>query len=385
MPKRPGVNGVMNIRLCVHVAIAAVVAVEGAACGGSSSPTSPTTAPPAVVADVALTPVASTAEWLAATPAESGIDAARLTDALNRIRRRDYGNITSLLVVRRERLVMEEYFNFVTAANEQLLQSVTKSVMSLAAGLAVDRGLLSVSDPVVSRFPDYQPIAMMDANKQAQTVRDLLMMRTGYNWTEHNYATSPLARMNTCFCDWIRFVLDHPMSEPPGSRFEYVSGGTILLGAVVGRAAGTRVDLFLESELFSQMGFQGARWERGQPQGLPHGGGGLHLRPRDMAKLGALVATGGLWQGRRLMSEAWIRQSTQMLPTNWVFGSYPATYGYLWWGLPGGVIMASGTGGQFIFVVPDRELVVASTAQNNDVQFDAAIRILYDHILPAVQ
>src|SRR5687768_6419184 len=125
--------------------LAAVVAAEGAGCGGSSStPTSP--APPAVVADVALTPVAQTAEWPTATPAESGIDAARLTEVLNRIRRREYGNVTSLLVVRRERLVMEEYFNFVTQAGAVTMQSVTKSVMSLATGLAVDRGLLRAGD-----------------------------------------------------------------------------------------------------------------------------------------------------------------------------------------------------------------------------------------------
>jgi CubicO group peptidase (beta-lactamase class C family) len=375
--------GVM--RSPVVLGLAAVLAADTACGGGSSSPSGPTSGPPAVVADAALTPVPQTAEWPTATPAESGMDTARLTDVLNRIRRREYGDITSLLVVRRERLVMEEYFNSVTAATEQHLQSVTKSVMSLATGLAVDRGLMRVTDRVTSFFPDYQPIAAMDANKEAQTVRDLLMMRTGYDWVEFGNATSPLTRLNTCFCDWIRFVLDHRMIEPPGSRFEYNSGGTILLGAAVGRAAGTQVDLFLQSELFGPLGFQGARWERGQPQGLPHGGGGLHLRPRDMAKLGTLMATGGLWQGRRFLSDVWIRQSSEMIPTVWHFGSHPTSYGYLWWGLPGGVITASGNGGQWIFIVPDRQLVVASTAQNYNAQFDAQIRILYDHILPAVQ
>lgn len=364
--------------------MAVVLAVESAGCGGSSSTPASPTAPPAVVADVALTPVAQTAEWPTATPAESGIDAARLTDLLNRIRRREFANITSLLVVRRERLVMEEYFNFVTEATAVTMQSVTKSVMSLATGLAVDRGLLRVGDRVVPLFPDYQPVAALDANKQAITVRDLLMMRTGYDWSENIYATSPLARMNNCFCDWIRFMLDHQMREAPGSRHEYVSGGVILLGAVIGRAAGERVDLFLESQLFAPMGFQSVRWERGQPQGLPHGGGGLFLRARDMAKIGTLIATGGRWQGRQLLSEAWIRESTQMLTTSWSFAGRPATYGYLWWGLPNGVIVASGALGQWIMVVPQQQLVVASTA-SNETQFDAQVRILYDHILPAVQ
>jgi CubicO group peptidase (beta-lactamase class C family) len=375
----------MTVRPSIFLVTGVVLATAAAACGdgSSSSPASPTSSPPPAVADVALTPVAQTAEWPTATPEESGIDAARLTDLLNRIRRREFANITSLLVVRRERLVMEEYFNLVTPANEVTMQSVTKSVMSLATGLAVDRGLLRVSDRVVPLFPDYQPIAALDANKQAITVRDLLTMRTGYDWSENSYATSPLARMNNCFCDWIRFMLGHPMREAPGSRHEYVSGGAILLGAVIGRAAGARVDLFLESQLFAPMGFQSVRWERGQPDGLPHGGGGLFLRARDMAKIGTLIATGGRWQGRQVLSEPWIRESTQMLATNWSFGGRPATYGYMWWGLPDGVIAASGALGQWILVVPDRQLVIASTA-SNQTQFDAQLRMLYDHILPAV-
>lgn len=373
----------MTLGSLTEVVTCAILAVVATACGGSSSsPSSPTSAPPAAVADTALTPVAQTAEWPTATPAESGIDAARLTDVLNRIRRREFGNITSLLVVRRERLVMEEYFNFVTAATAVTMQSVTKSVLSLAAGLAVDRGLMRVTDPIVPLFPDYQPIAALDANKQAQTVRDLLMMRTGYDWSEQIYAASPLARMNNCFCDWIRFMLDYRMAEPPGSRFEYVSGGVILLGAAIGRAAGTRVDSFLESELFAPMGFENVRWERGLPNGLPHGGGGLFLRPRDLAKLGTLMATRGRWQGRQLISEAWIRESTQMTAVSRTLGGRPASYGYLWWGFPD-VIVASGALGQWIFVLPERQLVVASTA-SNETQFDAQVRILYDHILPAV-
>jgi CubicO group peptidase (beta-lactamase class C family) len=279
---------------------------------------------------------------------------------------------------------MEEYFNLTTSSGSVTMQSVTKSVISLAAGLAVDRGMMRVSDPIVPLFPDYQPIAALDVNKQVQTVRDLLMMRTGYEWSETIYAGSPLARLNTCQCDWIRFVLDHRMLEPPGSRFEYVSGGVILLGAAIGRAAGMRVDQLLESELFAPMEFQNVRWERGLPNGLPHAGGGLYLRPRDMAKLGTLIATRGRWQGRQLISEAWIRESTHMVPISRPLAGRTASYGYLWWGFPDGVIVASGALGQWIFVVPDRRLVVASTA-SNETQFDAQVRIFYDYILPAVQ
>jgi CubicO group peptidase (beta-lactamase class C family) len=328
--------------------------------------------------------VAATAEWPSSTPAAQGLDTVRLTDVVNRIRRQEYGSVNSLLVVRNGRLVVEEYFNGFSAGVAHTQQSVTKSVTSLAAGLAVDRGLLRIDDPVLSFFPDYAPVAALDAHKQALTVGDLLTMRTGLDWSEAVYETSPLFRLNNCGCDWIRFVLDWPMREPSGTRFEYNSGGVILLGAIIGRAAGRPVDALLEAELFAPLGFQGVRWFRGQPDGLPHTGGGLSLRPRDMAKLGTLVLAGGRWQGRQVVSEAWIRSSTDTsrIQTYGLAGM-PATYGALWWGLPGGVIAAAGTGGQWILVVPDRQLILVATGDINTApNFVAGVRILYDHVLP---
>jgi CubicO group peptidase (beta-lactamase class C family) len=363
-------------------AVALTVApLFGVACGGST-PAEPSAPAPAA----SLSPVAETADWPASTPAAEGIDPAPLLEALTRIRRGDYGRLDSLLIARHERLVMEEYFNGWTAEAAHTQQSVTKSVTSLAAGLAIDRGALALDDPVTPFFPDYQPIASLDANKQALTVRDLLTMRTGLAWSEANYAGSPLERLNTCSCDWIRFLLDWPMREPPGARWEYVSGGVILLGAVIGRATGTPVDVLLEEDLFGPLAFGGVRWARGQPQGLPHTGGGLFLRPRDMAKLGTLALTGGSWQGRPIVSARWMRESTQARPeTVGTFGGQPTTYGYLWWGLPGGVITAAGAQGQWIFAVPARDLVVVSTANNPDARWDSAVRILYELILPATR
>lgn len=370
-------NREMSPRLLLSIA----AALNLAACGGPP-PTGSSGGP----VSTTLTPVAQTSEWPSATPEAERLDSVRLTDAVVRIRCGEFGRMNSFIVVRNERLVVEEYFNGWTAAGAHTLQSVTKSVTSLAAGLAVDRGLLRIEDAVTRFFPDYDPIAAFDANKEMLTVRDLLTMRTGFDWSEGNYTGSPLERLNNCGCDWIRFVLDWRMREPPGTRFEYVSGGVILLGAAIGRATGSRVDLWLESELFAPLAFQNVRWERGLPNGLPHTGGGLFLRPRDMAKLGALAVTGGQWQGRQLVSNTWIRQSTATLPqvVN-AFGGRPTTYGYLWWGLPDNVITASGARGQWILAVPDRQLVVVSTAENADAQFPAAVRILYDYVLPALQ
>jgi CubicO group peptidase (beta-lactamase class C family) len=332
----------------------------------------------------ALTRIAATSEWPASTPEAEGLDGRRLLDLVQQIHDGRHGTIHSLLIVRRGRLVVEEYFSGWNAASAHTLQSVTKSVTSLAVGLAIDRGHLRLSDTPLALFRDYEPVAALDARKQALTVRDLLMMQSGFDWNEDSYEGSPLQRLNTCRCDWIRFMVDWPMREQPGTRWQYISGNTILLGAIVGRATGQRIDQFLDEHLFAPLDVRDARWERGLPDGLPHTGGGLFLRSRDMAKLGTVIAANGSWQDRAVISSSWIAESTTAPTfTGRNFGGQPATYGYGWWGLPQGVITASGARGQWIFIVPARDLVVVSTAENT-FGADAAVRFFYSHVLPAV-
>jgi CubicO group peptidase (beta-lactamase class C family) len=152
--------------------------------------------------------VAASAEWPAAAPATEGLDTSRLTDLVSRVRSGDYGRIESLLVARNGRLVVEEYFGAGSAGQAHTMQSVTKSVVSLLTGIAVQKGVLRVDDRVTTFFPGYAPLARFDDRKAALTVRDLLTMRTGLDWSEDPYAGSPLQRLNECRCDWLRFVLD---------------------------------------------------------------------------------------------------------------------------------------------------------------------------------
>jgi CubicO group peptidase (beta-lactamase class C family) len=253
----------------------------------------------------------------------------------------------------------------------------------------VHRGLLAVNDPIVRFFPDYQPIANSDTRKQSMTVRDLLTMRSGLDWSESNYGGSPLQRLNDCRCDWLRFVLDWPMREQPGTRWEYVSGGTILLGGVIGRAARARLDQFADAELFDPLGVVGASWFQGLPDSLPHAGGGLNLRPRDMAKLGLLVLDNGRWQGRPILPPAWIRESTERIERGvaaWASRSFD--YGYYWWissAARGDLITASGARGQWIFISPADRLVLVSTAENGDGRGIAAVDFLHAYVLAAVR
>ena len=353
-----------------------------ASCGGSS-PTAATTVTPTA----SLTPVSAGADWPTSTLDAEHLDPARLGDLVLRIRRGDHGRITSLVVARRGRLVVEEYFNGWSAERPHTMQSVTKSVVSLLAGMAAKAGKLSVDDPVTRFFPAYEPFANFDNRKAAMTLRDLLTMRTGLDWSEDPYAGSPLQRLNECRCDWLRFVLDWRMREAPGTRWEYVSGGVILAGGIVGAAAGMRLDQFASAQLFDPVGATGAYWISGLPDGLPHGGGGLFLRPRDAAKLGQLIVDQGRWQGRSIVDASWIRESTGRVAQGLrVWAGHSFDYGYLWWLTTDGgdeIVTASGAGGQWIFAVPRRQLVVVSTGDNNDSRSTAAVAFLFSHVLPA--
>jgi CubicO group peptidase (beta-lactamase class C family) len=352
------------------------------ACGGGG---------PRPSADAPLTaPAAIAGDWPVARPDEVGLDANALTAAVNGIRRGERGVLHSLLVVRRGRLAVEEYFAGSGRGNVHTLQSVTKSVTSLLVGIAVDRGLIaSIREPVLGFFPEYGDLRGQDPRRDALALEDLLTMRSGLLWSEDPYAGSDLQRLNDSRGDWVRFVLEHPMREAPGTRWQYNSGGVIVLAGVLRRASGGDVGQFAREALFAPLGIRDEQWFRSPYDGLPHTGGGLSLRARDMARLGELTLRGGQAGGRQVVSSAWLSGSFARAagPIDW---PRPVYYGRLWWLFPpagpatADVVTAAGAGGQWIFVVPPLELVVVFTADQSNPQFFAPTDVLFDQILSAV-
>jgi CubicO group peptidase (beta-lactamase class C family) len=337
--------------------------------------------------------------WRRASPKSQGLAGGVLKRLRDRIRRGQLGRIDSFLVVRNGYLVAEEYFNGWDVDDLHTLQSDTKSVTSLLVGIAIAQGKIgSVEDRVVDYFPEYRNIRNLDARKEAMRIEDLLTMRTGMNWSEGQYLGSPLQQMNESREDWLKFVLDWPMREEPGTRFEYNSGGVILLGGIVRNASGLNVDRFADRYLFGPLGIDRADWFYGYPDALPHTGGGLLMRPRDMAKIGYLLLRGGRWKDRQVVPEAWIRSSTARVQRPpWSFGGYPVHYGYLWWLLPvdgtgsetgpgADVFTASGARGQWIFAIPRYDIVVVATGDSLDYPgFIAPVEFLYSDVLRAVR
>jgi CubicO group peptidase (beta-lactamase class C family) len=278
-----------------------------------------------------------------------------------------YPYVDDVVVSHRGEIIRDDYFNGITADDIHTQQSCTKSITSLVFGTAVDRGEIELDAPVWTYFEKSRPESRWVRERYDATVHHLLCMSVGLEWNEVVHYTDPRndnTRMNASG-DWVGYVLDRPLQEgfPRGARFEYQSGLSILVGAVLQAATGRPVDELARERLFGPLGIDHFRWTK-DGDGNPHTGGGLILRPRDMVKLGRVILDGG----GAVLSKEWIDVSTRHHTTHDESGT---KYAYKWFlgDLPVGdrtwsTIAAGGYGGQSLMVFPELDLVVQSNAHD---------------------
>jgi len=326
-------------------------------------------------------PVETEDGWETASLTEAGLDDSLIREGVVRVIAGEYGEIHSLLLVKGGKLALEEYFYDFDRETPHPVQSCTKSVVSLLVGIAIDQGSLGgVEEGVLSFFPEYDSLRTPGWEKV--TLQHLLTMTAGLAW-------DPEARMEyEGAADPLLPVLSRPVRHEPGTQFEYESPNVNLLAGVLRRATGMHADRFARRFLFEPMGFGEVRWEEGNRNGMPRCDGTLTLRPRDMAKIGSLLLTGGTWKGAAIVSEGWIRESTATQTAE----PGGEEYGYLWWKATrpyaGGEVrsvFANGMGSQFIFALPDLDMVVVTTGGNhgNGLHF-APVRLIQEYVLPAI-
>jgi CubicO group peptidase (beta-lactamase class C family) len=328
-----------------------------AASATTSTPTTPSSAP----ATTTAAPATAT-EWPSSTPEEHGVDSTLLADALVAIRDQ-IQYIHSVTIVQAGSMVLDAYFYPYDGSSPHDVASVTKSITTTLIGIAVDQGLLSLDDPVLSFFPDRE-IANRDGRKEQMTVGDLGGMMSGFA-CEAEPDEPTLAAMEAS-PDYVQFALDLPMAAEPGTTFAYCSPGTHLLSAILTQATGLTELEFAQRVLFGPLGFGTVFWPE-DPQGFSHGWGDAVVHPRDLAKLGQLFLDGGLWNGKRIVSEAWV---TDAVTSHASFGGGTG-YGLGWWierdPTPGGgEFGAVGRGGQFVTVTVSFDLVVVLTGGAGD-------------------
>jgi CubicO group peptidase (beta-lactamase class C family) len=347
-----------------------ILAVIVAGCSSSPATVVPANVPTLISETGTYWP---TDAWRSSSPEEQGMDSLKLAQVLKAVQQQRL-DLHSLLVIRHGYLVSETYFGPYQPDTRHELYSCTKSVVSTLIGIAIDKAYIDRTDHRIVDFFAGRTFDNLDSQKEAMTLEDVLTMRTGLDWQEGDPAYQTLYRSR----DWVQFMLDKPMVAPAGSQFNYCSGCTHILSAILQQTTGMNPRDFADQYLFKPLGISNATWET-DVAGTPIGGWGLQLTPRDMAKLGYLYLQGGQWNGRQIVSAQWVDKATHAhTKTDGELG-----YGYQWWTYPSlDAYAALGRYGQTIFVVPGADLVIVTTAQLDN--HDAIFQLIEQYILPAV-
>jgi len=280
----------------------------------------------------------------------------------------------SFMLLRHGQVAAEGWWAPYTPELPHMLFSLSKSFTSTAIGMAVQEGMMSLDDPVVSFFPDDLPEDISE-NLAAMQIRHLLMMGTGH---DQDTMEALLAAEEG---NWVRAFLQLPVLHEPGTHFIYNTGATYMLSAILQKASGQCLLDYLAPRLFEPLGIENPTWDT-CPRGINTGGYGLSITTEDIAKFGQLYLQKGLWNGVRILDEQWVNEATRKQISNGDGGDSDWTqgYGYQFWRCRHEIYRGDGAFGQFCIVMPEQDAVVAITSGTGDMQ--AIMNSVWKHLLP---
>jgi CubicO group peptidase (beta-lactamase class C family) len=340
-------------------------------------------------------------EWITTDPESVGMSGKPLRDMEEAIRAGQFKKIGSVLVARNGKLVYEGYFDG-DASTLRDTRSATKSITSALVGIAIaDKKLSGVNARVLELLPERaRKMQNPDPRKDKITVEDFLTMSSPLECDDWNDSSRGNEERMYVIEDWAQFILDLPVrgrmhvgekAEAPkyGRNFSYCTGGVFVLSEALQKATGMRTDRYAQEKLFGPLRITDAQWVY-SPLNIPQTGGGLRLSSRDLLKIAELYRKGGVWQGSRVLDDAWVRVSTQ--PHALIDDQ--TEYGYLWWlktfksgGKDRPAYYMSGNGGNkvAVFLALDMAVVITSTNYNTRGMHEQTDKLLTDYILAAVQ
>ncbi len=281
----------------------------------------------------------------------------------------------SFMLVRHGRVIAEGWWKPEVADKPHVLHSLSKSFTSTAIGLAIAEGKLSLDDRVLKFFPGDAPADPSD-NLKALTVRDLLTMCGGHDSEPKRGTGGPTVKQ----------FLAHPFLHKPGTHFQYNTMGTYTLSAIVTKATGQTVLAYLKPRLFQPLGIDHPDWPA-SPEGHSLGGYGLKLCTEDIAKFGQLYLQKGKWHDKQLVPPQWVEQATSKQVPNdaeshtKIGVDWRQGYGFQFWRCTHNAYRGDGAAGQFIVVIPDKDAVVAITADTGNMQGE--LNVIWEKLFPA--
>lgn len=336
--------------------------------------------------------------WATARAGSIGLSETRLAAMESAIRSGQFRKIGSVLIARDGKLVYEAYFGGTDVDTLHDTRSVTKTVTGMLVGIAIEQGRLAgLHAPVLTFFPDLLPVQNPRPRKESITVEDFLTMSSALECNDWDDSSPGNEERMYREKDWLRFTLDLPTRRLPSAAvskgpafnrsFSYCTAGVFVLGAVLTRATTMPVEEFAGRHLFEPLGIERVEWQF-SPHGLAMTGGGLRLRSRDLLKLAQLYANGGVWGGRRVVPESWVKTSVRLHARI----DDQTDYGYLWWLRSFGTeerkhaaYWMSGNGGNKVLVFPELKMTVVITSANYNTRgmHEQTERLLTEFILAA--
>lgn len=330
-----------------------------------------------------------------ATPESHGLHSSGVGAFLDAVEAKSF-ELHALTIFRRDALLVEAAWAPYSARRKHLLHSLTKSFVAAGIGSLVDDGRLSLDDRVVSFFQSELGPSSPGFLDEL-TVRHLLTMSSGQ---EHAPSGAAWRLISS---SWVQEYFKEPVVRPPGLGFLYSSANSYMLSAIAQKVTGQPLVDYMVERFFAPLGITEFSWHA-CPNGVSSGGNGLSLAAIDVLKLGILYLKGGVWDGQRLLSEKWIRESTaphmrdvtigvfkdgQQVPTPGGHAEssikWHDNYGYHWWAGPGGSYYGSGFFGQYLIVVPKLEAVIAINAAVSLDDADSLLDLVWEHLIPAMQ
>jgi CubicO group peptidase (beta-lactamase class C family) len=308
------------------------------------------------------------------------------------IQKQSLTHVHSVLIAKEGKLIYENYFSSHNQNISHDQRSASKSISSAMIGIAIDHNILpDVNQSIYNYIPEQYQYTK-DDTKSKISIAHLLTMSSGIDAIDFGIDRKSIASEGNYqpTQNWLKTVLEAPMIYQPGSVSNYGSANPYLLGVIVSNTITEPLELFIDQKLFEPLGISNYIIQNDE-KGTPYFGGGMYLTPRDMLKFGQLYLNKGTWNGNRVISEKWVEESFKKHHTL-TNTNDKNEYGYLWWhktysakGKKIKSIEARGAGGQYIFVIPELDLVAVITSGNyRNGRYWQPEKIMEAYILPAV-
>lgn len=311
--------------------------------------------------------------------------------ALNtKIAENRFRDITSIVVIKNGKLLLEEYFNKYNRDSLNDTRSVGKSFASALTGIAIKDGYIKNEEQKISEFYDLKTFKNFSSQKNNVTIKSLLTMSSAFEGNDQDEG-SPGNEENMYPTDnWIKFILDLPMTENKiAETWNYFTAGVVLSGDILDQSVPKGLKNYADKKLFQPLWITNYKWQF-TPQQKPSLAGGLRMNTLDFAKFGQLYKNNGIWNGKTILTKDWIKRSF----TNY-FSNTPDLegYGYLFWRKVYTIgnksfetYQSSGNGGNKIIMFTDLPIVMVITAKayNQPYSHSQVDKMVQEYLLPAV-